>query len=254
MNINTKKNFKYLLVGVIFIAACQESPRDLSNMRVGTTQASRFQTVQEDASEYAGSRQKQEPSGQKTEENQPMPQPNNLPVNSGPSGPINPPIPTDDELVNNGLFGGGPLVAPYARCGDGIRQPLEDCDLGNGGQKPDGSTYPNGNVGNQNGCNILCGKPFCGNGVTEKNEQCDDGDDEDGDGCSRTCLFERCGNFILDPGEQCDDGGKASGDGCSACCKYEYCGNGVSDAGEECDDGNNVDNDGCSEGCEKEAL
>ena len=59
-----------------------------------------------------------------------------------------------------------------------------------------------------------------------------------------------CGDGILDPGEECDDGNNVDGDGCSADCTIEgFCGDGVLDPGEECDDGNNVDGDGCSANC-----
>lgn len=118
------------------------------------------------------------------------------------------PIPYyDDDSLD---YFGPPLVAPFSRCNDGIRQPLEQCDL----------ALPEGN-NNQNGCNIACGKPFCGNGITEKGEQCDDGNYDDGDGCSKSCIFERCGNCILDPNEECDDGNLNAGDCCSPCCTFE---------------------------------
>ncbi|UCF34440.1 MAG: DUF4215 domain-containing protein [Phycisphaerales bacterium] len=62
-----------------------------------------------------------------------------------------------------------------------------------------------------------------------------------------------CGDGILDPGEECDDGNNEDGDGCSATCELEgYCGDGILDPGEECDDGNNEDGDGCSAECELE--
>ena len=110
----------------------------------------------------------------------------------------------------------------------------------------------------------------CGNGTTEGDEQCDDGNLEPGDGCSptvhdrgvrqrdRSTPGEECddGNtvgprrlrrrlparvrqrHVLDGAEECDDGNRDSGDGCSSDCLAEVCGNGRVDAGEECDDGN----------------
>jgi cysteine-rich repeat protein len=33
-----------------------------------------------------------------------------------------------------------------------------------------------------------------------------------------------CGNGILDPGEDCDDGNQVDGDGCDADCSYQFCG------------------------------
>jgi cysteine-rich repeat protein len=75
----------------------------------------------------------------------------------------------------------------------------------------------------------------CGNGVLEPGEQCDDGNQRDGDGCDSTCKLPRCGNGLLDPGEQCDDGNQIGGDGCSPACRLEVCGNGILDPGEQCD-------------------
>jgi len=67
--------------------------------------------------------------------------------------------------------------------------------------------------------------PFCGDGVLDTHEQCDDGNAVDGDGCSATCLVEIppavCGDHHVDTGEECDDGNTQSGDGCSANCATE---------------------------------
>lgn len=48
-----------------------------------------------------------------------------------------------------------------------------------------------------------------------------------------------CGNDILEPGEECDDGNNDDGDGCSANCTIEdaICGDGVQEGNEQCDDG-----------------
>ncbi len=96
-------------------------------------------------------------------------------------------------------------------------------------------------------------RPRCGNGVLEAGEQCDDGNEVDGDGCSADCVWEqRCGDGNVDDDEVCDDGNNASGDGCRSDCQSdERCGNGVLDVarGEVCDDGNEMDGDGCSADC-----
>ncbi|MBI5461320.1 MAG: DUF4215 domain-containing protein [Gammaproteobacteria bacterium] len=92
----------------------------------------------------------------------------------------------------------------------------------------------------------------CGNGIlTVPDEQCDDGNNVDGDGCSATCTIEpMCGDGIVNAGEACDDGNNMNGDGCSSSCTIEaYCGDGILNDGEMCDDGNNVDSDGCSSEC-----
>ena len=92
--------------------------------------------------------------------------------------------------------------------------------------------------------------PRCGDGNTDTihGEECDDGNNMDGDGCDSTCMLEPiCGDGIIDPGEECDDGNNDDGDGCQGNCMLPICGDGIIDAGEgeECDDGNNDDGDGC---------
>ncbi len=62
-----------------------------------------------------------------------------------------------------------------------------------------------------------------------------------------------CGNFRVEGGEQCDDGNNEDGDGCSAECEIvEQCGNGEIEGDEQCDDGNLDNNDGCDEECQIE--
>ncbi len=81
---------------------------------------------------------------------------------------------------------------------------------------------------------------FCGDGIINGDEECDDGDTEPGDGCSPECTIEPgwdcegepsvctpiCGDGILAGDLECDDGNTDSGDGCSEECKVEpyfYC-------------------------------
>ena len=71
--------------------------------------------------------------------------------------------------------------------------------------------------------------PGCGDGMITGNEQCDDGNNVDGDGCSHACMLENghmpsCGDGILEAGEGCDDGNTTSGDGCSSVCQSESAG------------------------------
>lgn len=81
--------------------------------------------------------------------------------------------------------------------------------------------------------------PRCGDGRISGAEQCDDGNNVNGDGCSALCLIEaRCGDSIIQAGEECDDGNTAAGDGCSSACVREArCGDRIVQAGEECDEG-----------------
>ena len=130
-------------------------------------------------------------------------------------------------------------------CGDGVRDPCyEECDDGN---KVNGdgcsSTCEIENIAPVCGdkqcngeetcesCPIDCGtcpvEPICGDGeVNQISEQCDDGNNINGDGCSSTCQIEVqsiCGNKILELNEECDDG-IDNGKGCDNSKKdCEYC-------------------------------
>jgi MYXO-CTERM domain-containing protein len=119
-------------------------------------------------------------------------------------------------------------------------------------------------------CRTTCVHAYCGDGVEDSAEACDDGNNASGDGCSASCALEgSCGDGVIDAEEECDDGNYADGDGCDGSCEIEAgfscaekpsvcaeipsgCGDGVVDADEECDDGNYADGDGCSAACEIE--
>ncbi|MGA2448664.1 MAG: DUF4215 domain-containing protein [Polyangiaceae bacterium] len=80
---------------------------------------------------------------------------------------------------------------------------------------------------------------YCGDGIIEAGEQCDDGNSVPGDGCSGTCQIEpgytcpmqgkpcvltvtlTCGDGKIEGSEECDDGNQTSGDGCSSTCQVE---------------------------------
>jgi len=138
-------------------------------------------------------------------------------------------------------------------CGNGIADfPAgETCDCGLGEDPlPLGCLAPNGDPAGE--CTAQCQTSYCGNGIHNDGEACDDGNVRSGDGCSADCLsLETCGNGYVDvaKGEQCDDGGNVPGDGCGATCKIEVCGNRIIDEGEACDDGNHDVGDGCSADC-----
>ncbi|MEZ4448944.1 MAG: DUF4215 domain-containing protein [Nannocystaceae bacterium] len=95
----------------------------------------------------------------------------------------------------------------------------------------------------------------CGNGVVEGDEECDDGNNDNGDGCDANCKSELCGNGAVDGNEQCDDGNDINTDACLDDCTNAACGDGyVQDGVEECDDGNMQDGDGCSALCTDEGM
>jgi cysteine-rich repeat protein len=48
-----------------------------------------------------------------------------------------------------------------------------------------------------------CPRVECGNGKLEEGEECDDGNNFDGDGCQANCLLPACGDGVQDPGELC---------------------------------------------------
>jgi len=117
---------------------------------------------------------------------------------------------------------------------------LEDCRDEWGGSGPD-----------YDECVAECG--VCGNGDVEGDEECDDGNADDGDGCSRACEVEsgwycpivgrpcapRCGDGKVSGPETCDDGNADDGDGCSSVCLTEpsnaRCGDGLIQGAEACD-------------------
>jgi cysteine-rich repeat protein len=95
----------------------------------------------------------------------------------------------------------------------------------------------------------------CGDGILQGNEQCDDGNNVDGDGCSAICTIEppSCGDGILDTGagETCevDPASGLWGDCREGLCTY--CGDGVVDPGlETCDPGIGASWEWCSDTCQ----
>ena len=114
-------------------------------------------------------------------------------------------------------------------CGNDREGPGEVCDgsdlneqtcssLGNGegalGCAPDCRSY------DFSGCT---GPPYCGNGRVEPSEACDTGGPSQV--CDWNCTPAMCGDGVSNAaaGEQCDDGNNTNGDGCSASCALELC-------------------------------
>jgi fibro-slime domain-containing protein len=112
-----------------------------------------------------------------------------------------------DDGVNDGGYGEcapGCVFGPY--CGDGLLDPQEECDDGVN-LSPYGGCAP--------GC-VLGGS--CGDGEVDSlfGEACDDGVNDGGYGeCAPGCVLgPHCGDGLLDPQEECDDGNKDNGDAC----------------------------------------
>jgi cysteine-rich repeat protein len=72
-------------------------------------------------------------------------------------------------------------------------------------------------------CVVANANAFCGDGIKQGTEQCDNGaaNADVADTCRTYCRLPACGDGILDSKEQCDDGNKADGDGCSSKCVLE---------------------------------
>eukprot|EP01063_Lacrimia_lanifica_P022660 TRINITY_DN30191_c0_g1_i1.p1 TRINITY_DN30191_c0_g1~~TRINITY_DN30191_c0_g1_i1.p1 ORF type:complete len:915 (+),score=146.89 TRINITY_DN30191_c0_g1_i1:97-2841(+) len=136
-------------------------------------------------------------------------------------------------------------------CGD-VFQALsaEECDDGNV-EDDDGcsaectveagySCYPstvNGTVYGADAASGVseCVRNVCGDGFLHPTEQCDDGNDADGDGCDVECEIE--------PNHDCVPQGGGS------TCFPPVCGDGRTATTEPCDDGNVAPDDGCSAVC-----
>lgn len=95
--------------------------------------------------------------------------------------------------------------------------------------------------GCDNNCRFSPTNDFaCGNGIKQCDEECDDGNLDDGDGCTSLCEKEFCGDGQTqeDLGEECDMGMGNSDvlpDSCRTNCKKPHCGDGIIDSNEQCD-------------------
>ncbi|HVV86554.1 MAG TPA: DUF4215 domain-containing protein [Kofleriaceae bacterium] len=78
-------------------------------------------------------------------------------------------------------------------------------------------------TGTLNGWTLLmCVDPtaYCGDGMVNGGDECDDGNTVNNDACSNTCqVVDGCGDGNIDMGEACDDNNVVSGDGCSSTCQ-----------------------------------
>ena len=75
-------------------------------------------------------------------------------------------------------------------CGNGFRDPGEECD--------------DGNAVDGDGCDTNCTTTRCGNGVVSRGESCDDGNTVSGDGCAATCEIECTTEATCKDGDRCN--------------------------------------------------
>lgn len=158
-------------------------------------------------------------------------------------------------------------------CGNGQRDPGEQCDDGNDNNSDDcvilsstecrdaecgdgiihdeeSGTEECDDAGDSEECNEDCTLSVCGDGKTNRaaSEDCDDG--EQSPRCNEDCSFARCGDDIENSAanEACDDGGVDTA-ACNKDCTVADCGDGYrnAQAGEECDPG--VPTSFCNEQC-----
>lgn len=88
--------------------------------------------------------------------------------------------------------------------------------------------------------------------LTSFAEECDNGvvnSDIEPGACRSDCTLPFCGDGVIDPGEECDDGNFDDRDECSTLCAAPRCGDGIVQGFEECDDGNLIDDDFCANDC-----
>ena len=81
-------------------------------------------------------------------------------------------------------------------CGNGVLDPGESCDEGEGNS----DVLPDA-------CRTTCLWATCGDGVVDTGEQCDAGErnsDVEPDMCRESCRIPTCGDGVIDSGEECD--------------------------------------------------
>lgn len=148
-------------------------------------------------------------------------------------------------------------ICVVERCGNGVVDQGEICDDGNfqGGDGCSADCLSNESCGNgypDFDAGELCD---CGTNAAALPGGCVAENGAAGTTCTAGCDTIFCGNGVINPGEACDDGNSAALDGCTPDCQStEVCGNGYRDflLGEECDDANITNHDGCTSRCTQE--
>jgi len=158
---------------------------------------------------------------------------------------------TDGDGCDHGCRLESPLLLINASCGNGMIEAREECD--------------DGNRRDFDGCSTHCflERGSCGDGIVQAalGEQCEPSLQSPSlpYGCRADCRLDLkfCGNGVIDLGEECDDGQQNADTPdalCRADCSLPRCGDGIRDSVEQCDDGNLLKGDGCSEYCWREST
>jgi cysteine-rich repeat protein len=101
---------------------------------------------------------------------------------------------------------------------------------------------------------------YCGDGIVNGTDQCDDGNQVNVDGCLNSCVIASCGDGFIQSGvEACDDGNTVTGDFCDANCEIDTDGDGLNDNDEiniynTSPNNPDSDNDGLNDGVEVNSL
>ena len=122
-------------------------------------------------------------------------------------------------------------------CGNGMVDDGEDCDDG----------------GESATCDADCTSVECGDGVVNETamECCDDNEVVPCNAWQfdNNCQCAFCGNGIQEEDEQCDDGNRDNDDDCTTDCMHASCGDGYVQGTEECDEGAQNGEGGCLNDC-----
>lgn len=119
---------------------------------------------------------------------------------------------TSPKLDLSGSNSGAALMYPAKETSDRVAL-CDNAPLG----------MPCGKRGSQMYCIAqVCVRNVCGDGVKAELEECDDGNQRDGDACSAQCRSAGasvCGNGKVELAEACDDGNDNEQDGCDSRCR-----------------------------------
>jgi len=107
----------------------------------------------------------------------------------------------DPATVEDQCDGAGQCQGSATVCGDGVTEGIEVCDDGNTVTEQ-GCPYGTPSCTQcRAGCNEILNLSgaYCGDGITQSewSEECDDGNDTNGDGCSTSCESELTGCVVL---------------------------------------------------------